>query len=396
MMRNVKGATPAGLPVWWCRFDNMVIFDGMLKDGDTGEWIPMTRSSKGLPISNAKGQEESALLELQCNHCKTLLDLHIWRYSTKVCQRSVCTGCKVRCRQEYFRMMKEGHSFNHFEKVSQDPVTDEAVLARISTPELTKRILEPTLAQRTAPSEAAYFVPASIHSPVEAKTKVESPTVDTVAADALVPVVDQFEFLQPVAHLPGHYELGTPQTEQSNFLLPLPSPEVMGTLTTRTFEPEPVLHHSPEVNESFQQIVSQDELHDSLDRTHDGTSPQFSHEDIGLAITLHSPGSPIPQMHTFAPQELTQSLPQLTTEFVMPDMPQEVLFETPQLEQPESPQSEHPSTPTFEPTELPQATEDLLSPGLKDERFDEEEPFDISLYIKNLDTNEVTTLPVEH
>jgi hypothetical protein len=293
-------------------------------------------------------------------------------------------------------MMKEGHSFNHFEKVSQDPITDEAVLARISTPELTKRILEPPLAQRTAPSEATYFIPASIHSPLEAKPSIESRAIDTLVVDTVAPIVDQFEFLQPVAHLPGHYELGTPQTEQFTLPVCIATPEAMETLTARTFEPAPASHHSPEINQSFQQIVSQDELHDYLDRTHDGVSPQFSPEDIGLAITLHSPGSPISSMQAFAPQELTQSLPQLTTEFVMPDMPKEVLIETPQLEQPESPQSEHPSTPTFEQAELPQVAENLLSPGLKEERFDEEEPFDISLYIKNLDTNEVTTLPVEH
>ncbi|KAF2672628.1 hypothetical protein BT63DRAFT_420853 [Microthyrium microscopicum] len=107
-MQSLRGTTTSGLPMWWCKFDKMVVLDGMLKDDDTGDMIPMTRSSKGLPIANRKGSIEVVRLHLDCDHCKDILRVEgSWKYAARVCSRSVCTACKHRCRQEYERSQRE-------------------------------------------------------------------------------------------------------------------------------------------------------------------------------------------------------------------------------------------------------------------------------------------------
>jgi hypothetical protein len=111
-MANIRAVTHSGLPVWWCRFDNMVIFDGMLKNGDTGVSVPMTRSSKGLPIANAKGMVETVRFQLDCDHCKHILRFATWKYAARVCQRSVCAACRVKCVQEQERIVEEASKAN--------------------------------------------------------------------------------------------------------------------------------------------------------------------------------------------------------------------------------------------------------------------------------------------
>lgn len=337
MMANLGGITPSGLPVWWCRYDNMVIFDGMLKNHETGDWIPMTRSSKGLPISNIKGHAETALMDVQCNHCKTLLDLHVWRYSTKVCERSVCAGCKVRCRQEYFRMMKEGHSFKHFEKVSGDL----PVLARVPTPEPTSTSIQSQPAELTALVKECQpeFMPEA-HKTVLAPDRELAP-LEMNAAEV------QPEFIESVT----------------------------------------------EFDKSLEQIDLEINLQPLPKRDSDVSAEQATQNDIDLAITsgpdtvdaIFDGNNPVKSSHIPS---------RLITDFMLPDMPQQRDVEPTQLACSDSPLSEHPQTPTLESIELVQLTEDLLSPGLKQASLDEE-PFDISLYIKNLDTNEVTSLVVD-
>lgn len=111
-IQNLRGRTMDGRPVWWCRFDNMVVFDGMSETGGSGSPIPQTRSSKGLPIANAKGRLEIVHLELECDHCKDILHLQEkeWKYAARVCSRSVCAACRMRCVQEQDWPLKNGQS----------------------------------------------------------------------------------------------------------------------------------------------------------------------------------------------------------------------------------------------------------------------------------------------
>jgi len=293
--------------------------------------------------------------------------------------------------------MKEGHSFNHFEKVSEDPVTQKDILERISTPDLTQRILAPPLSQRTDPSEAAYFVPlSSLHSFPDTDDRdnphqCEPVATEPVVIESIVPEVTELEILQPIAHQPEPVDRVAMLSDQvrlsSSSFLEYPQPLAVEPIFQDTLS-----EHSPDVNESFQQIASQENLHEYPDKLPEATLIAHSRDDIGLAITLDSPEHVLPDLQLFVPFDVTHS-PRLVTEFVLRDLPRKVHLESPHSEQPESPQSEYPQTPKFEQTEPQQIIEDLLSPGLKNDMY-EDEPFDISLIIRNLDTDEVSTIPV--
>jgi hypothetical protein len=99
-----RASTEAGLPAWWCRYDNLVVFDGIETD-DAGENIIKTRSSKGLAIANRRGKEEIIVVQLDCSHCRDILGLATWKYAVKVCSRSVCKVCTARCKEYWHRSL---------------------------------------------------------------------------------------------------------------------------------------------------------------------------------------------------------------------------------------------------------------------------------------------------
>jgi hypothetical protein len=95
----------SGHSAWFCRNDNLVIFDGMTTDATTGELTkPITRSSKGLSSANKRGELAVVNLDVECAHCREVMGLKVWKYEARVCSRSVCAVCKVLCRQKWSHM----------------------------------------------------------------------------------------------------------------------------------------------------------------------------------------------------------------------------------------------------------------------------------------------------
>jgi hypothetical protein len=87
-------------PAWWCKFDRLVVFDGL-----DGEGKPVTRSSKGLSVARRRGEEETVVVPLGCGHCREVLRREEWKLRVRVCKRGVCWGCRERCLWEH---RKEG------------------------------------------------------------------------------------------------------------------------------------------------------------------------------------------------------------------------------------------------------------------------------------------------
>ncbi|KAF2267451.1 hypothetical protein CC78DRAFT_541691 [Lojkania enalia] len=88
-------------PAWWCKVDRVVIFDGVDEslDGEGNEMF-MTRSSKGLSIARRKGDLETVVIPMDCEHCREMLNRDEWKYDVRVCKRGVCWECLERCRWE--------------------------------------------------------------------------------------------------------------------------------------------------------------------------------------------------------------------------------------------------------------------------------------------------------
>ncbi|UPX09344.1 uncharacterized protein EKO05_0000035 [Ascochyta rabiei] len=97
---SVRARTEAGgRPAWWCKFDKLVVFDGLEQQG-SGELGLKTRTSKGLSIARRLGDLETVVIPLDCPHCHEMLNRHEWKYDMRVCKRSVCWDCKERCKWE--------------------------------------------------------------------------------------------------------------------------------------------------------------------------------------------------------------------------------------------------------------------------------------------------------
>ncbi|KAL1609537.1 hypothetical protein SLS59_001043 [Nothophoma quercina] len=97
----VRAKTEAGeRPAWWCKFDKLVVFDGIEQQSDGGTTL-RTRTSKGLSIARRLGDLETVVIPLDCAHCHEMLNRHDWKYDIRVCKRSVCWDCKERCKWEY-------------------------------------------------------------------------------------------------------------------------------------------------------------------------------------------------------------------------------------------------------------------------------------------------------
>lgn len=97
---SVRARTEAGgRPAWWCKFDKLVVFDGLNEvDGDLKF---RTRTSKGLTIAKRRGDLETVVIPLDCAHCHEMLNRHEWKSDMRVCKRSVCWDCKERCKWEF-------------------------------------------------------------------------------------------------------------------------------------------------------------------------------------------------------------------------------------------------------------------------------------------------------
>lgn len=96
---SVPAKTEKGRPAWWCKWDKLVVFDGM-ETGADGATQPLTRTSKGLSIARRRGDTETVVIPLNCAHCQEMLNRHDWKYDMQVCKRSVCSDCKERCKWE--------------------------------------------------------------------------------------------------------------------------------------------------------------------------------------------------------------------------------------------------------------------------------------------------------
>ncbi|KAF2676633.1 hypothetical protein K458DRAFT_447425 [Lentithecium fluviatile CBS 122367] len=88
-----------GRPAWWCKFDKVVVFDGV-EENEDGKLKFETRTSKGLTIARRRGDTETVVIPLDCSHCQEMLNRHEWKYDVQVCRRVVCWDCRERCRWE--------------------------------------------------------------------------------------------------------------------------------------------------------------------------------------------------------------------------------------------------------------------------------------------------------
>ncbi|KAF1838228.1 hypothetical protein BDW02DRAFT_489642 [Decorospora gaudefroyi] len=114
---SVRARTEGGKrPAWWCKFDKLVVFDGIgVQDGS----LKMhTRTSKGLSIARRRGDMETIIILMDCAHCQEMLNRHEWKYDMRVCKRSVCWDCKERCKWE----MEEEKRASKIEEDSLDSV----------------------------------------------------------------------------------------------------------------------------------------------------------------------------------------------------------------------------------------------------------------------------------
>jgi hypothetical protein len=93
---SVRARTERGSrPAWWCKFDKLVVFDGISIEGKFE-----TRTSKGLSIARRRGEVETIVIPMDCAHCQEMLNRSEWKYDMRVCKRSVCWKCGERCRWE--------------------------------------------------------------------------------------------------------------------------------------------------------------------------------------------------------------------------------------------------------------------------------------------------------
>ena len=95
---NVRARTGLGRPAWWCRFDRLVVFDGVHETASGLRFL--TRSSKGLSIARRCGESETVVIPMDCAHCRDMLRRDEWKYDVRVCRRGVCWDCRERCRWE--------------------------------------------------------------------------------------------------------------------------------------------------------------------------------------------------------------------------------------------------------------------------------------------------------
>jgi hypothetical protein len=136
---SVRARTENGRPAWWCKFDRLVVFDGMEDAGD-GKLTVNTRTSKGLSIARRRGETETIVIPMDCAHCQEMLHRHEWKYDIQVCKRSVCWDCKERCKweQEQDTLMRakvefvrvEGNRVRADSVLQDDEMSEEDLMRR--------------------------------------------------------------------------------------------------------------------------------------------------------------------------------------------------------------------------------------------------------------------------
>lgn len=131
-----------GRPAWWCKFDKLVVFDGV-EQRDSGDVKLKTRTSKGLSIARRRGDTETVSIPLDCTHCQEMLNRTEWKYDIQVCKRSVCWDCTERCRWEMRQEEEARTETETYEKktdanraradsvLQDDNVQEEELLAKI-------------------------------------------------------------------------------------------------------------------------------------------------------------------------------------------------------------------------------------------------------------------------
>lgn len=101
MTRSIKPKAASGGSVWYCRYDKLVIFDGIhAGNGDSSRKL-ITRSSRGLDISRKNCPKEKITIGLPCTHCQGLLKRRTWVFEERMLQCRVCKGCQARCWKEW-------------------------------------------------------------------------------------------------------------------------------------------------------------------------------------------------------------------------------------------------------------------------------------------------------
>jgi hypothetical protein len=103
--KDVCAQTESGKSAWWCKVDKVVVFDGAEEDED-GVVTFRTRSSKGLSVARRRGDHDTVIIPMDCQHCQQMLNRSEWKYDIQVCRRSVCWDCKQRCRWEQARKVQ--------------------------------------------------------------------------------------------------------------------------------------------------------------------------------------------------------------------------------------------------------------------------------------------------
>ncbi|KAF2115359.1 hypothetical protein BDV96DRAFT_463239, partial [Lophiotrema nucula] len=116
-----------GRPAWWCKFDKLVVFDG-IEEEEGREVKVKTRTSKGLSIARRRGDAECIIIPLDCTHCQEMLNRTEWKYDVQVCKRSVCWDCKQRClwetEQESNRSTETNEAENDANRARADSVLE--------------------------------------------------------------------------------------------------------------------------------------------------------------------------------------------------------------------------------------------------------------------------------
>lgn len=179
---NVRARTEkGGRPAWWCKFDRLVIFDGVV-EGGTGEADKyegmkfVTRSSKGLSVARRRGDTEAVLIPLDCEHCQSMLRRTEWKYDVQVCKRGVCWECRERCRWE---LEDSIHAFESKEKEETREKANEpkGYTAKPEDRDKAKRVRADSVLQDQQSREeeliAKVGIDASPQSPIEAMSSIE-------------------------------------------------------------------------------------------------------------------------------------------------------------------------------------------------------------------------------
>lgn len=143
----------SGRPAWWCKFDKLVVFDGVERS-DSDEVKFNTRTSKGLSIARRRGDTETVVIPMDCTHCQEMLNRTEWKYDIQVCKRGVCWDCKERCRWEMMQeeekradieVNEEGTDANRVRADSvlqDDNAREEELLAKIGIEQRPKTPIE--------------------------------------------------------------------------------------------------------------------------------------------------------------------------------------------------------------------------------------------------------------